>query len=469
MIENTVYTQLMNQISQMKLTKAQLKQMLLQQLQVGNEIEGQLIEKEGQLLLKTKLGIQLPISLFGEEIEPGVTTTLEVVANDEKGVVLKPVEQAELPSQMEGKEVTKQVIKQLQLPENDVIKESIHCFIEKQMPLDRQLLLKNYYLNHQTQIPAPVLVNILERTGVLRDSVIQPMGDVKDMGKATLIDHLTEFIKTQELPKETLIQLAKYIETKGYVDLGNIMEEPVSNMAREEKVQSEGRLQIEEALQTEGIPKTKNMTSIIKEPSILLLKDFITRGIKEIVQVDLENLKSLPVNERGEHVKIEHALEEIVQMIEEGVKTPSIKVQLEPIKESVQQFNFLQQQGDMLVLPFVYKEQVKDAEIYFFKPKKNNKGIKKQNYIVVALDMPSIKHVDMHIRQDAKKLTIAIEVENEAIREHMQMHMEKLMAMVGELGYEILQSSCMVKRERESMTLASIKEEKETMGIDYKV
>ena len=74
-------------------------------------------------------------------------------------------------------------------------------------------------------------------------------------------------------------------------------------------------------------------------------------------------------------------------------------------------------QGQYYCFPLQIKEHQTSGELYFFKPKKQKKsGQNGQGmYIVLALDMPSLKHIEVHLEEKKEQLELKIKVANTQI------------------------------------------------------
>ena len=79
-------------------------------------------------------------------------------------------------------------------------------------------------------------------------------------------------------------------------------------------------------------------------------------------------------------------------------------------------------QGHYFCFPLQLKEQNTTGELYFFKPKKK-KGQQGQGmYIVLALNMPTLNKVEVHLIEKSEKVSLKIKVENEAIKKQLEQY-----------------------------------------------
>ncbi len=84
-------------------------------------------------------------------------------------------------------------------------------------------------------------------------------------------------------------------------------------------------------------------------------------------------------------------------------------------------------QGQYLCFPLQIKEQNTTGELYFFKPRKQ-KGMKEQGlYVVLALNMPALNKVEVHLVEKSEQVSLRIKVENEVIKKQLEQYEEVLL------------------------------------------
>ncbi|MGL4738557.1 MAG: hypothetical protein ACRCW2_13985 [Cellulosilyticaceae bacterium] len=409
-------------LSQIKLQMMQMNKALLEKLLVGSEIEGQLMTKDGQLLLDTKAGIKLPISLCQGDAQLGELLKFVVMSKGDQGIVLQviPAEQVEQVAK-EPKELAQKVMEDLNLPKGETTKSLIEGFVEKQLPLDRGELLKSFYIHKQIKLPVPVIINLLETQGGLQERELRDFQVLRDLGgKTAFLSQLTQVIATADLPKETYRQLS--------VLLGG-------QVTRGEAANAITPLQFE---------PQEMMTPLAQNK-------WLAVEIEKKVMTFYETLKELPEAERGKYLKeavpLQEVISKILETLEEVPLPKETRQVLETLKESTAQFHHMQHQGQMFCMPFHYKEQNKDVEVYLFKPKKKHPKAQKELYVVIALDMPALEHLEVHIHQIEKELVIGMEVSNMQVQKHFSRYMEQLSGVLGEVGYTVKQMKVSIKVE----------------------
>ncbi|MGL4344125.1 MAG: hypothetical protein ACRCTE_02930 [Cellulosilyticaceae bacterium] len=459
MIQNTLCTQLMNDINEVKLSLAQAKLMLLESLTVGNEIEGHLIMKDGQLLLGTKAGIKLPISLCEGEIQLGELLKLQIITKNEEGLVLKTIPQpniqeAEMPKELLSKEMpTKDMVQKVaedfKLPKEPGIKQCIDYMLEKQLPLERQDILKTYYLHKSVKLPLPVCVNILEKQGSLKEPLMRLLTEAKESGITTLINQVGTLLREGEFADKDYRKLLEVFDRKNIL----LPDETSKTLTAKSQGDEIGK----------GV-------AIQQKQTIFEMKDMLFKLFEKYTQVSYDELQKIPPQQRGESLQKMAVLEEVITILEQSTLSKESKIEFPIIKETHQQLMQLQNEGEMLLLPFHYKEQVKDVEVYMFKPKKSKSMKKRELYVVVALDMPMLEHLEIHVHQLEKGLTLEVQVAHQKLQKYLAKHMLSLVSQLGELGYDVMSSNVSIKSENLATVIKPEVEQKQILkGFDYKI
>lgn len=438
-------------LSEMKLQMMQMNKMLLESMMIGSEIEGHLMIKDGQLVLDTKAGIKLPISLccravqmpthvpqpesisvprallFCEgDINLGELLKFLVIekTNEEFKLQLIPREDGDL-APLQTKELTHKVIEDLNLPRDEVSKALIEGFVEKQFPLERSVLLKSFYIHKMIQLPVPVIINFLETKGELKEAFLKPLQEIRaNGGKTVVVSQVTQLIQSLDLSKETCYRLLNVL----------------------------------------GVDQIESIAQSFK------LRTWIIQLIEENMSTSYERLKKLPETERGKMLQQSPELEKIVEILEEVGLPKEAKMAVATIKENLNQLNNLQDQGQMLCMPFNYKEHLQDVEVYLFKPKKKHPKSNQELYVVVALDMPALDQVEIHIHQVEKALMIGIQVCDIKVQKHFQKHMMRLGGELEKLGYVVKQVAVSIKQDHEDqIPIKQFASAQISKSFDYKV
>ncbi|OON99609.1 MAG: hypothetical protein ATN35_11750 [Epulopiscium sp. Nele67-Bin004] len=114
-----------------------------------------------------------------------------------------------------------------------------------------------------------------------------------------------------------------------------------------------------------------------------------------------------------------------------------MKENLEVAREKTEVMVKLQQDGQFNLLSPMLHHQLENGSVHFFEPKgsngKNDQGL----YIVIALDMVALEHIQLHIHKVDKDLNIHLFVENKEIQSYLQPHLTQLIKIADEEGYKI--------------------------------
>lgn len=426
-------------LSEIKIQMMQMNKVLLEKLTVGSKIEGQLMTKDGQLLLDTKAGIKLPISLCQGNVQPGEWLRCIVLSKTDEGIILQVIpKRQELEAIQEPKALVQKVIEDLQLPEDEVTKMLVDGFVEKQLPLERSELIKSFYIHKQIQLPIPVIINLLESKGELKESVLRTFQVINEQGgKSNILKQLGELIQKCELSKVTCEQL-------------------VEVLGQDEAFERGRQQQVSQWLeQKEGL-------------TLPQLRIWVMTQLEKKLVTFYETLKVLPESERGQYLREAAEIQKVIKILEEADLSPEIKGSLESLKEQITQINQIQGQGQMYLMPFNYQERTQDVTLYLFKPKKKHPKAQKELYVVIALDMPALEHIEIHLHQIEKELMLGIQVQDAHIQKYLKQHILQLSASLEQLGYTLKQVDVAIKQDTQQLMKQFVGMQGSS-SFDYKV
>ncbi len=127
-------------------------------------------------------------------------------------------------------------------------------------------------------------------------------------------------------------------------------------------------------------------------------------------------------------------IEEVVEELDEANRAVP-REQLDVIKEQVEVINKLEQANFEFISPLLHS-QIEKGTVHFFEEKSGGGGRHKGGlYIVVALDMDSLEHLEFHIHKFDKQLDIQIYVENDHIKSYLTSYAGSFMKVVEEAGF----------------------------------
>lgn len=405
-------------------------------LQIGDRIEGVLVQEESSTVLKLDNGIKLSISLL-EHVEMGELFSFIVLSKEGNRLVLKP----NLLETASNKQLIDQVINELKLPNQVVMKSIIGQFIAKGLPLDKESLLAILQSHKTYDVPTEILVNLKmnERPIVLKE--VSQLASLKSEGVQTLLEEF-EIILAELKDNSQLERLAHDLgNTVSLGDLQKVMKETLLNSVFMKQP-------IEEILKEWFLSEfTENEleSNINDEPGIQigcsyikLLKTLIKTTLKTALEVDVTQIKQ-DLKESEKIVSANKHLEEIIKQFQKVDLSDEGKEKLEQINQMAQTIKKYNIEAEYFYFPFILNKQKGDGELYFFRPKQKQSKTNEQMYMVMALDMPCLRKVEVHIEQVQKAVNMTIKVENEIMKNLIEESLGKLYEELKISGYELNQ------------------------------
>ena len=436
LLDQSIQTQQAALTDELKAAFLQSKLDFIKSLAPGDLLQGTVVETEGaKLSLQLQGGFSLPVQLAGK-LNLNQMMLFEVVDVQEGKIIIKPEEQLSLQDK---------ALQALQLPQTQGMRTCVESFLDQALPLERQMLLKSYVLHTQQGIPYPVLTNLASQTtegiGVLWGELSQfkntdfpgqiqqlkeslfTQGELPPSVWQTNQEKLFEVL-SERLPRETLTQLLK----------DHLPQELKENLGAEEKTLANELIR--------DIFKNVNTEELVK------VNEKLYRHLFEWEPNQLKNkltqqgiAKGAPLHETLENFNRCLKTAATLQLAKGGKE---LVVQLQ---EQQVVAGKLQDLGHYMIIPFVQEREKVSGELYFFTPHKKGRQGKKNFYAVVALEMPSIKHIEVHIHQDEKQLQIDFFVANDVIRQLLVGRMYDLVEKLNQVDYQVERWGCQVKDE----------------------
>lgn len=417
------------------------KQDFLNQLKSGDLIEGTLIRLEGKLFLKElTTGLLLNTSLNEHELI-GQLLQWEVKGLEGDKMLLSIKNQG-LVEDMENKTVVTQALEELGLPVKDAMKEVVEGFTRFQLPLLKGDIAKTFGLAQVTKLPMEVLLNILqhyeEEPKLDRQVAYKGISNYKDTKLMDSIDELLTAVG------KTFVEQGMNKE-EGLIKCFNTFEKVLPSHTLEDVIK-------ELSLPTkEGNESLENMTSKKEELKAFIklvldnhipLEEVLKKCLRVSIRLSLENLKEAATQVGGLKSTNLFKEEEIIQKVVKAVKDQA--PQSEPLERVISQVEEqllvgqkLKEEGHYYTFPFMSELGEAKGKVYFYKPHKQKSKLDKSLYTVIALDMPTIKKVEIHIYQVQKTLKIGFYVDEESVRTLIEKEGHKLVAPLQTLGYYI--------------------------------
>lgn len=435
---------------------------LLSDIKIGDILKGSLTKLEnGQTVLMQEDGKSIPVKLQDMAIFNELLT-LEVMQKDEGQVVLKLL-QSGLQA---GGSLQDKIMNELDLPKTDGMRQLIETFLAKQMSMQREGLLRNYHISQSFEIPAEVLTNLNEKSSTISLQEVKDFNMMRqdNLGQvATQIADMVSEIQSLELAQSVSKTLDTYLNEKEVCEIATqcgLQKAFIGN----ETQHSDGLYtmqNIKEKVQTSV--DNKSIQMLFKEEAVTLkaVVEAIIKGkVKDVnlsaqiisaVRVNGEDiprewerlgklikaaiLKTVAVNVKAleqdstlaKHIENgQKVLKEILKDLE-GMKLPQkYEAALKQVEENVQILSKFNMQGEYYFFPIHLPQGEGKGELYFFKPKKKSPEEKQHLYIVLALDLPKLKNIEVHIRQEKEELFLHFKVKEEEILKLVQDHLQQL-------------------------------------------
>lgn len=403
----------------------------ISRLQIGDRIDGVLVQEEGNIVLKLDNGIKLSINLL-DQVEIGKLFSFIVLSKEGNRLVLKP----NLSDTTSNKQLIDQVINELKLPNQLVMKSIIGQFIAKGLPLEKESLLAILQSCKTYDVPIEILVNLKTNENPIILSQVSQLASLKSEGIQTIL-HTFEMILAELKDNGQLERLAYDLgNTVSQRDLQKVIKDVVPNSLVEELLkewflseftmnQLNYNINDEMGIQTEYSHKN-------------LLKILIKTIIETALEVDVAQIKQ-DLKESEKIIATHKYLEEIIKQFQKVDLPNEGKEKLEQINQMAQMIRRYNIEAEYFSFPFILNKQQGEGELYFFRPKQKQGNMNEQMYIVMALNMPCLHKVEVHIEQVQNAVNMTIKVENEIMKNLIEGSLDKLYGELKISGYELNQ------------------------------
>lgn len=435
-------------LSSSELTQLQKKAMLhsyvdllLSELEVGDSIEG-IISKlgENKYALQVKPNLHIPIHML-EELETGKLMTFVVQGKEEGKLYLKPA----LGADTHQTPLIQKAVSELNLPKNEVMQEVVDNFLQKQLPLAKEVLLKAYQLHKTYDIPAKVVTNLIEHQGVFLEQTAKTLSELRDTG----LNHLISDLKSILLGLESQEDLMKVYDVLKEQGVDKKINAPRESLVAQEKSittdhKGEKNYNLYDADSSDSLESTAGLKS--HDPLQFLgnkdyrpisgeaLKKFIGELYDEILYVNTKDIKN--AQDESEKIYTTHRiLEKLLKTLDKAHLSGEEAEHIQSIKEPLHILAKSNIEAQYFIFPMISDETHSQGELYFFKPKKTHKKDQQNLYIVLSLTFPSIHHIQIHINKQEKNLLLHIEVEDEHVQKHIMQYLPQLNEGISEAGF----------------------------------
>lgn len=414
----------------------------LSKIQVGDLISGKLILEDNQTLLKLESGIKLMAQLKNPILSDALSDFL-VVGKERQHLELEQVE----VNRAVAKEVKLEeaIMKELELPDTSEMKTMVSQWMDKQLPLVKNQMLQLYHLAKDYKMPTETLVNLKVHQELLNEGELKLLTQFKEEGM-TLAEHAIEqgFQGSSKEPINGFLQaMGEKFSAEGLKEaINDFLKSVAPKMPSHEKqaippeVSKQGKEVDEKAASTNAMKEETTVKQNAQQDYTQLLKELPNGQLKALARHMVR--KYLVMDQKAVadgHEEEIHKIDESAKRLKEVIGALEKHTEKEVAKESKQVLEQMSQtmdkynaQGEYYCFPLQVGEHETSGELYFFKPKKNKKGSNGQKgmYIVLALDMPSLNHIEVHLIEDKNQLNLRLKVANDKILKQMQSHKGQL-------------------------------------------
>lgn len=421
---------------QRKIVLSKYIQMFLDQLQLGDTVEGVVTKgADGKFILQISPQLNIPVQM-SEQLETGKLMTFMVQGKENGKLYLQPA--LSVPEQ--GVPLIQKTMIELNLPKNGLMQEFVEGFVQKHLPLVKDTLLKAYEIGKEHLIPSKIITNLIDNNQIFSPEEASATKQLRTDGLKDIITQLKSM--TQNLTNhQDLIKVAQVFQSQISPDkLENMMKSAVSEIlahpindkgyasAEFLGVKEEPWLKVFKSIMDLNIPKDQEN----------VLKKFIGSIYDEAMMVKIENMRLNETESQKIYTTYE-LLEKLATTLDKAHLSQEDREYLNFIKEPVNVLGKLNIQAEYFIFPMLNREQQTQGEIYFFKPKKTTAKNQNNLYVVLALNFPSINDIEIHIHKQDKKIRMTINVTQEEIQKHISQYMPRLYEQIKNLGFQFSQ------------------------------
>ncbi len=459
------------------------KDNLVYKLKEGDIIKGSLVDNAGELILKMEDGTLVSAHTL-KNMELGKLLSFLVVGVEDGKLVLKP----QFMDKPEINNIIDKVIQDLSLPDDNNMKDIIHKILSKHMTLDKESLSTMYRAKQLYNLPSEVLINLKENNMRINIGDMKNLANLKEVKINDTINDLLKAIdniSNIEDLKSLISNITDKMDTSKFTDiLSNLLNKNIdrnilSNVPSD--IQSNGVKGYLEKIIADYTKDIGNNQNDIKKLSVQNVLDEIykysgsNKPIKQLARsmvqaylhVDMDNIKKNP-NEVRNINDLPNKLEEVYKELEskmkkqyenssDNLKYPGIVNDINETISSIKKYNL---EGQYYCFPMLIKEETRNGELYFFKPKKRSSKDDSNIYIVLALDMPNLDKVEVHIANKNDNVNLLIKVKSEDVKSYLEDRKDDLISTLKNSGYGVNDIEVKLLKEKENVDIIDIKEMK---------
>lgn len=431
----------------------------LSKVQVGDQIKGQLLSEDGQTMLRLQNGMKL----LANCLEPAVSEKLQefiVTGKGRQHLELQLKDGLDTSHDTPIKLVD-QAIKEIGLDDGPLTKEAVAKFMAKEMPLAKQQLSQVLQFAKCLQIPTEVTTNLLSNHQLLSHDEGEMVASYKANGAEGISQQLSNILEAVPAEaKGTLVDVLKASfsskEIMTFLEHEELLK--VGDGAKQENLQfQQEKATVGDQEKVIGSNEEKNdaflgktflkalgeeqlIAKYLEGKSALEIKDILKGLVKEKLTVSLERS-----SDEKEIEKLDKAAETIKKVTThlketemQGLDQQKLE-QLEKMGEALQKYNT---EAQYFCFPMQIKGKEAEGELYFFKPKKKKKDGSSDMYIVLALNMPYLNKIEVHLKENGNKVDLRLRVKEKEIKALIEQHRGELDALLEDTAFKIGSIDC---------------------------
>jgi len=440
------------------------------------QIEGSVSRENGKTLLELANGEKIEVKLQAD-VPMGKAMTFSAFKNAAGEIILKlsPATQKSI--------IMDNLVRTLQLPDTPQMKELISLFMSKSLPLDRQDLIKANFAVKTFDLPAQTITNLAEKSLNLTSGQLEIAKNLQQNGTLPLAQNISDLIEL--LPNQKVLE---FLANKLNLPTNNAATTATpANAATTATPANAATTATSANAATTATPANAATTATPANAATTATpanaattatpanaattatpanavptttaanatptttaanaatnataanaatNATLSDAVKELLfGTEVESFADIKLDDAVRDLnELVDVIEEVVEELDEANRAVP-REQLDVIKEQVEVINKLEQANFEFISPLLHS-QIEKGTVHFFEEKSGGGGRHKGGlYIVVALDMDSLEHLEFHIHKFDKQLDIQIYVENDHIKSYLTSYAGSFMKVVEEAGF----------------------------------
>lgn len=408
---------------------------LLSKIQIGDLLQGEWVVEDNQSLLKLENGLKL-LTHLSVDVLLNKKLDFKVVGKEGERLLLECISSE--AKTKNAASIIDQTLQKLNLSDTPEMRQMIQLFVEKQLPLIKDQLMRLVYFSKSYSMPTQVLTNLVSQNQVPQEGELKTLANLKEEGMKALLPTRDAFIENLESSQarefaKSLFNLLNPHEVKQVL-------QKVDSALYEAEVQKEF-LQLKQRVDNElnltgvhGIRKQDVISPLLDQVLRLISPSQLQNLNKTLMDTCLlVYIDQISQKQEGEMEKItvlDTRLKEIAKVMKEVTLEKDEHIHLVTLEKNIEVLDKYKMQGHYFYFPLQIKEHQVSGELYFFKPKKHKMGQKSGICIVLALNMPTLHKIEIHLLEKSHEVTLKIKVENETIKEQLEQYKSVLLEMM---------------------------------------